>query len=94
MDWTVINSGRKLGRGTLQPGRQPFPLSLFLRSGRKTYSPTEEELWLMTSRSGGANTPKQTELSTNNTVLVPKVEFGRDENRLYGDCRFSKQCCQ
>jgi hypothetical protein len=31
-----------------------------LRSGRKTYSLTEEESWLLTSRSEGANAPKQT----------------------------------
>jgi hypothetical protein len=56
-----------------------------LPSGRKTYSLTEDETWMTTCRFGGTNTPRQTELSTNNTVLVPKVQFGRDENIQYGD---------
>ena len=46
------------------------------------------------SHSGGANAPRQTELSTNNTVLVPKVQFERDENIQFGDARLGKQCFQ
>jgi hypothetical protein len=46
------------------------------------------------SHSGGANAPRQTELSTNNTVLVTKVQFGPDENIQFGDTRLSKKCSQ
>ena len=46
------------------------------------------------SHSGGANAPRQTELSTNNTVLVSKVQFERDENIQFGDTGLSKRCSQ